>query len=228
MPQCPICNAAMWIGDRYCSTCDSYLPNPEEEDHFCPQCSIRVAPQQEICHKCNASLPEMAGASFPAMARARRLPPWVLIIFIGTGLVIVVLLLVFLFNKSPGPPQLMVPPPSPPVSGQTPATSPPEVATTPSAPKAPAAQEPAVLSEPTTPSPPKVTTPTPSPPMYFVNVHSLALRDGPNMSAPQIATLNFHDEVELLETSGGWGRVRDVRRNIVGWSYMRYLAAGGG
>jgi len=43
------------------------------------------------------------------------------------------------------------------------------------------------------------------------------------MSAPQIATLNFHDKVELLETSGGWGRVRDVRRNIVGWSYMRYL-----
>jgi hypothetical protein len=43
------------------------------------------------------------------------------------------------------------------------------------------------------------------------------------MSAPQIATLNFNDEVELLETSGGWGRVRDVRRNIVGWSYMRYF-----
>jgi hypothetical protein len=48
------------------------------------------------------------------------------------------------------------------------------------------------------------------------------------MSAPRIATLNFNDEVELLETSGGWGRVRDVRRNIVGWSYMRYLAAGAG
>ena len=92
--------------------------------------------------------------------------------------------------------------------------------------QAPAAQEPAVLSEPTTPSPPKVTTPTPSPPRYVVNIHYLALRDGPSMSAPQIATLNFHDEVELLETSGGWGRVRDVRRNIVGWSYMRYLAAG--
>jgi hypothetical protein len=46
------------------------------------------------------------------------------------------------------------------------------------------------------------------------------------MSALQIATLNFHDEVEFLETSGGWGRVRDVRRNIVGWSSMRYLKAG--
>ncbi len=117
MSQCPICNAAIWIGQRHCSTCDTYLPNPEEGDHFCPQCGIRVAPQQEICHKCNASLPGMAGASFQTMARARKLPLWVLGIFIGTGLVIVVLLLVFLFNKSPGPPQLMVPSPSPPVSG---------------------------------------------------------------------------------------------------------------
>lgn len=31
----PICNAAIWIGRRYCSTCDSYLPYPEGEDHFC-------------------------------------------------------------------------------------------------------------------------------------------------------------------------------------------------
>ncbi|MFZ2088451.1 MAG: SH3 domain-containing protein, partial [Desulfobaccales bacterium] len=84
-------------------------------------------------------------------------------------------------------------------------------------------QQPTIISEPTTPSPPKMTTTTPSRPMYFVNVHSLALRDGPTMSAPQIATLNFHDELELLETSGGWGRVRDVRRNIIGWSYMRCL-----
>jgi hypothetical protein len=68
-----------------------------------------------------------------------------------------------------------------------------------------------------------VTTPTAALGKYYVNVYYLALRDGPSMSAPRIATLNFHDEVELLETSGGWGRVRDVGRNIVGWSYMRYL-----
>jgi hypothetical protein len=43
------------------------------------------------------------------------------------------------------------------------------------------------------------------------------------MSAPQIATLDFKDEVELLDTSGGWGRIREVRRDIVGWSYIRYL-----
>ena len=43
------------------------------------------------------------------------------------------------------------------------------------------------------------------------------------MSAPQIATLNFKDEVELLDISSGWGRIREVQRDIVGWSYMRYL-----
>ncbi len=226
MPQCPICNAAVWVGERYCATCNNYLPHPEEEDYFCPRCNIRVAPQQEICHKCKAALPEIAGTPSTASARGSRLLFRVHGIFIGTGLVIVVLLLVFLFNKSPGPPKLAVPPPSPPASGQTPAAPPiPTAETTPSA---PTAQEPAVLAEPTTPSPPKVTTPTPSPPRYVVNVHSLALRTGPTVSAPQITALNFQDEVELLETSGGWGRVRDIRRNIVGWSNMRYLAAGGG
>jgi hypothetical protein len=59
--------------------------------------------------------------------------------------------------------------------------------------------------------------------MYLVNVHYLALRDGPTMAALQIATLNFKNEVELLDTSDGWARIREVRRNIVGWSNMRYL-----
>jgi len=224
MPQCPICKAAVWVGERYCATCNNYLPHPEEEDHFCPQCSIRVAPQQEICHKCKAALPEISGTPSTASARGSRLLFGVHGIFIGTGLVIVALLLVFLLKKSPGPPQLVVTPPPQTPAEQTPAAPP---IPTKTAPSAPTAQEPSVLSEPTTPSTPKVTTPTPSPPIYFVNVHYLALRDGPTMSAPQIATLKFHDEVELLETSGGWGRVRDVRRNIVGWSSMRHLAAGG-
>jgi hypothetical protein len=222
MAQCPICNAAIWIGQSYCSTCDSYLQNPGEEDHFCPQCGIRLAFQQEFCHKCN--LREMAGASSQTMTKARRLPPWVTGVFIGTGLFIVVLLLIFLFNQSPGPPLLVVPPPSPLVSGQTPATSLPRGETAPSAPTAPAAKE---LPGPTAPeplSPPELKIPVPSPPIYFVNVHELALRDGPTMSASQTDTLNFKDEVELLDTSGGWGKIREVRRDIVGWSNMRYLA----
>ncbi len=224
MPQCPICKAAVWVGERYCATCDNYLPRPEEEDHFCPQCGIRVVSQQALCHKCKATLPEIAGTPSTALARAWRLFPRVLGIFIGTGLVIVALLLVFLFNKSPGPPRLMVTPPPQAASEQTPAATPfPTAETAPSAPTAPAAQEPAVPSEPAIPSPPEVTTPTPSSPMYFVNVHSLALRDGPTTSARKIASLKFNNEVELLDTSGGWGRVRDVRRNIVGWSDMRYL-----
>jgi len=224
MPQCPICNAAVWVGERYCATCNNYLPHPEEEDHFCPRCGIRVAPQQKICHKCKAALPEMAGTLSTAPARGSKLLFSIRSIFIAIGLVIVAVLLVFLFKKSPGPPQPVVTPPPQAPAEQTPAAPPmPPAATAPPAPKA---QEPAVLSEPTTPSPPKVTAPTPSPPLYVVNAHSLALRASPSRSAPLIAILNFQDEVELLETSGGWGRVRDVRRNIVGWSNMRYLAAG--
>jgi hypothetical protein len=229
MPQCPICRAGVWVGERYCATCDNYLPLPEEEDHFCPQCGIRVAPQQKICHRCKAALPEIGGTPSRASARGSRLLFGAHGIFIVTGVVIAALLLVFLFQKSSGPPQLVVTPPPQAPAEQTPAAPPiPSAKTAPLAPTAPPAQEPAVLLKPTTPSPPKVTTPPPSPPLHIVTVHSLALRAGPSMSAPQIATLNFHDEVELLETSGGWGRVRDVRRNIVGWSYMRYLEAGGG
>lgn len=79
------------------------------------------------------------------------------------------------------------------------------------------------VEPPPPPPPPAVETPPPAPPLYFVNVSSLALRDGPTTAAPQIATLYFNDEVELLDTSAGWGRVRDVKRNIVGWAYMKYL-----
>jgi predicted RNA-binding Zn-ribbon protein involved in translation (DUF1610 family) len=220
MSQGPICNAATWIGQRYCSNCNSYLPDPGEEDHFCPKCGIRVAPQQETCHKCNASLPEMTGAAFQTLTRARRRPPWVTVICIGTGLVSVVLFLAFLFHKSPGPPQ-RVPPPAPPASRQTPATSSPKIETVLSA---PAAQELAGTSAPAPPSPPELKTPVAAPPRYLVNVRRLALRDGPTRSAPRIANLKFKDEVELLDTSDGWGKIREVRRNLVGWSNMRYLA----
>jgi len=80
----------------------------------------------------------------------------------------------------------------------------------------------------TGPPPPIVvveTPPPPPPPLYFVNVSSLALRDGPATGAPQIGTLQFNDEVELLDTSSGWGRVYDLRRNMEGWASLRYLQA---
>ena len=75
------------------------------------------------------------------------------------------------------------------------------------------------------PPPPPVVSPPPPPPppTYFVNVSSLALREGPTTAARMITTLRFNDEVELMSTAGSWGRVRDLRRNLVGWASMRYL-----
>ena len=70
-----------------------------------------------------------------------------------------------------------------------------------------------------TPPPP----PPPGPQLYFVNTSSLALREGPTTASPQIGTLQFNDEVEILETNSGWARVGDVRRSRTGWASMRYL-----
>ena len=61
------------------------------------------------------------------------------------------------------------------------------------------------------------------PQLYFVNTSSLALREGPTTAAPQIGTLQFNDEVEILETRSGWARVGDARRDQTGWASMRYL-----
>ena len=74
------------------------------------------------------------------------------------------------------------------------------------------------------PPPPEVEAPPPTgPPLYFVNVSSLALREGPTTAAPQISTLSFNDQVEVLEVSGSWGRVRDVGSGLIGWASMRYM-----
>ena len=47
--------------------------------------------------------------------------------------------------------------------------------------------------------------PPPSPQLYFVNVSSLALREGPTTAAPQIGTLQFNDEVETPGDQLGLG-----------------------
>ena len=74
------------------------------------------------------------------------------------------------------------------------------------------------------PPPPIVESPPPPPPShYFVTVNGLALREGPTTGSSQIGTLYFNDEVEIMDTSGGWARVLDVQRNRTGWASMRYL-----
>jgi len=82
-----------------------------------------------------------------------------------------------------------------------------------------------VESGPPPPPPPPVVEPPPPPPpsRYFVTVNGLALREGPTTAAPQIGTLYFNDEVEIMDTSGSWARVLDVQRNRTGWASMRYL-----
>ena len=63
------------------------------------------------------------------------------------------------------------------------------------------------------PPPPMVETPPPPPPpCYFVTVSGLALREGPTTAAPQIGTLDFNNEVQILETTDGWARVLEVGR----------------
>jgi Bacterial SH3 domain len=78
-------------------------------------------------------------------------------------------------------------------------------------------------TEPALPPPAPLAVAPPPPPTYFVNVSGLALRDGPSTASSQISTLQFNDEVRLLDTSDGWGRVLDVHRNISGWASLRYL-----
>jgi hypothetical protein len=73
------------------------------------------------------------------------------------------------------------------------------------------------------PSPPSATGAPPAHPTYYANIAGLPLRKGPTTSDPEISTLQFNDEVQLLETKDGWGRVLDVSRNIEGWAAMHYL-----
>ena len=227
MPQCPTCNAAVWVGQQYCTTCTNPIPQKEGDDHYCSQCGARLATPDEFCRCSQIPWPEIAWSVSAPPARILRFPFRVQDLCLGTGLLAAALVLFLLFHKGPIPHQLIMAPPPQAIIEQAAAPSP----TSPAATALPAPQvkvrETVVTSTPAVFSSPEVKTPTSAPtspaPVYFVNTVELSVRDGPHTSAPRIATLDFEDEVELLETSGGWGRVRDARRNVVGWSYMRYL-----
>jgi len=158
MPQCPHCQGPYEPGQRYCSTCGSFLLHPEQGDAFCPQCGVRVSPKQEFCHECDTPLkgeaaevvqaaPSKAPAAPPespaATAPGGKMQPWVLGLLIGGG-VIVIILLVLLFSRgTPTPPEPQAAKPAPVTQAPAPATPAP-------APQAPAPPAPAA---PTPPAP---------------------------------------------------------------------------
>ncbi len=147
MPQCPHCQTPYEHGQRYCSTCGSFLLHPEEGDTFCPQCGVRVSPRQEFCHECDAPLkgaqvardilgpsPEPVPppeAPSPTPAAAGGTPGWLIGLLVGTGIVIIVLV-ILLFSRGTTPPT--APPPVP--KAEAPAPAPP--APTPPVPAIPA------------------------------------------------------------------------------------------
>ena len=136
MPQCPHCQVPYEVGQRYCSTCGSFLLHPEQGDTFCPQCGVRVSPRQEFCHECDAPLkgaqaapealepaPEAAAATpeaAPARAPPTGMPSWLIGLLVGTGIVIIILL-ILLFTRGTSTP----PAPTPAPKAEAPAPAPP-------------------------------------------------------------------------------------------------------
>ena len=157
MPQCPHCQVPYEVGQRYCSTCGSFLLHPEQGDTFCPQCGVRVSPLQEFCHECDAplkgaqaaseALGTAAGAAAPAPeAPPAKIPPsgmpsWLMGVLVGAG-ILVIILLILLFTRGTSTP----PAPAPAPKVEAPAPAPPAATATPTAPATPA-PEPAPPAE---------------------------------------------------------------------------------
>ncbi|MBU4234373.1 MAG: zinc ribbon domain-containing protein [Proteobacteria bacterium] len=138
MPQCPHCQVPFEAGQRYCSTCGSFLLHPEQGNTFCPQCDVRVSPLQEFCHECDAPLKEAPAApealgtapeALPAKIPPSGMPSWLLGVLVGAG-ILVIILLVLLFTRGTTKP----PPPPPAPKVEAPAPAPPAVTATPTAP----------------------------------------------------------------------------------------------
>ena len=149
MPQCPHCQVPYEVGQRYCSTCGSFLLHPEQGDTFCPPCGVRVSPRQEFCHECDAPLkgapaalaalglaPEVeapAPEAGPAKAPPTGMPSWLTGVLVGAGIVAVILL-ILLFTRGTSTP----PAPAPAPKVEAPAPAPPAVTAAPSQPATPA------------------------------------------------------------------------------------------
>jgi hypothetical protein len=172
MPQCPHCQVPYEAGQRYCSTCGSFLLHPEQGDTFCPQCAVRVSPRQEFCHECDAPLkgaqvvPEAlaptpeAAASTPGAAPAKApptgLPSWLWGLLVGSAIIIIILL-VLLFTRGTSTPPAPTPAPAP--KAEAPAPAPPAATPAP----APSAATPAPAPPAATPAPSQTATPAPEP-----------------------------------------------------------------
>ena len=150
MPQCPHCQVPYEVGQRYCSTCGSFLLHPEQGDTFCPQCGVRVSPRQEFCHECDAPLkgaaaalavlgpaPEEeapAPAAAPGKAPPAGMPSWLIGVLVGAG-IITIILLILLFTRGTSTPPAPAPAPAP--KAEAPAPAPPAVSAAPSQPAPP-------------------------------------------------------------------------------------------
>jgi len=143
MPQCPHCQVPFEAGQRYCSTCGSFLLHPEQGDTFCPQCDVRVSPRQEFCHECDVPLKgaqaapaasgTAAGAAAPEAPPAKippsGMPSWLMGVLVGAG-ILVIILLILLFTRGASTP----PAPATAPKVEAPAPAPPAVTATPTAP----------------------------------------------------------------------------------------------
>jgi hypothetical protein len=154
MPQCSHCQVPYEAGQRYCSTCGSFLLHPEQGDTFCPQCGVRVSNRQEFCHECDAPLKgdpaalaaaeaplAKAPAPTPAPASKAGMPSWLMGVLVG-AVILVVILLILLFSRGTSTPPAPVPAPK----AEAPAPAPPAATLAPAKPAAPA-PEPAPPAE---------------------------------------------------------------------------------
>ena len=177
MPQCPHCQAAYEVGQRYCSTCGSFLLNPDQGDTFCPQCGVRVSPRQEFCHECDAPLkggqaapealepaPEIKAATPEVKAAAPEIkaaapetapgivpppgmPSWLIGLLVGSGILILILLFLLFTRGTSTPPAPTSAPKAEAPAPALPEPTPPPAPATATPPPGPAPQAEAGLQE---------------------------------------------------------------------------------